>query len=391
MLKILAIPGTDERLSLITSAYAGSEPYNGWLEDERGNVWARLDAFRFRFVKFEEVTDAERAIVEKNGPTNVVVPHSVYESAMGDRFEWSGRTIELEDYLKGFDSDSVNASVSFSSSARKIEIIFNAHGWSGVARVEVNNHHVADIDLFNQENSISYRYIIENKSQVNFNISVYPQGKNPKSQGRQILIDGFIEYFENMVVPTYSKMNARNRGGHFRNQFFDICNSLDDSAIILDIGGGRRQLADHRYLNIEYSNFDEPDIFGDATCLPFKTGSIDFIYTAAVLEHVRDPLTMGREIHRVLKPGCKVLANSAFMQPVHSEGQHFFNLTPYGIDLTFEMFNERKVWWETGFFSTMEWFVNVAHLRAHVEGSKVDHFLSLAEEFSKHITDERGM
>ena len=137
---------------------------------------------------------------------------------------------------------------------------------------------------------------------------------------------------------------------------------------------------------MDYSQFDVPDILGDATSLPFKSNSIDFIYTAAVLEHVRDPLTMGREIHRVLKPGGIVLAAAAFMQPVHSEGQHFFNLTPYGIELTFEMFENRKVWWETAFPYTIRWFTEVAQLRAHVSSEKVDRFIELADEFSPLIS-----
>ena len=391
MLKILSVPGTDERLSLVTSAYAGSEPYNGWLEDAQGKVWARLDAFRFRFVKFNEVTDDERQRIASEGPAEVLVPEGAYVSSLSDRFKWLEATLQTDGYLKGFNGDESEAAAFFSTTARRVELIFNAHGWSGIARIEVDGIPVGDIDLFNQENNVARRFFVENESLEPCTIMITPIGRNPSSQGTQILIDGAVEYTTNMVVPEFSKIDARNRGGNFRSRFFEICDTLGEDAIILDVGGGRRQLADPRYLNLEYSNFDEPDIFGDATALPFMTGTIDFIYTAAVLEHVRDPLGMGKELHRVLKPGSKILANAAFMQPVHSEGQHFFNVTPYGIDLTFEMFNERKVWWETGFFSTIEWFADVTHLKRHADSTKVDQFLALAEEFSAMIPEDRGM
>ena len=39
-------------------------------------------------------------------------------------------------------------------------------------------------------------------------------------------------------------------------------------------------------------------MYGDATKLPFRNESVDFVYTAAVLEHVRNPLIVGSEISR---------------------------------------------------------------------------------------------
>jgi hypothetical protein len=76
---------------------------------------------------------------------------------------------------------------------------------------------------------------------------------------------------------------------------------------------------------------------------------------------------------------------------VHSEGQHFFNATPYGIDLIFEHFSDRAVWWETGFKYTMEWFIKVSQVTGIVEQDKIDKFLSLAAEIEPHISDARGM
>lgn len=390
-LKLLAVPGTDEALSLVVSGYADDEPYNGWVEDAEGRVWGRLDAFRFRFVKFDPVAGAERQQLIDEGPNDIRVPASAYTSALDERCKWVGNTIEVEGYLKGFDGAGSGEAMAFGSDASSIELLLHAHGWSGIARIEVNGIDQQNIDLFNRENAIVKRIKFSNPDRLKLEIRVVPNGRASESQGSQILVDGLIEYFDEFVVPKYNKTSERNRGGAFRHRFFEIADRLAADAVILDVGGGRRQLDDERYINLEYSSFEEPDIFGDATMLPFRNSCIDFVYTAAVLEHVRDPLKMGREIHRVMKPGCTVLANSAFMQPVHSEGQHFFNLTPYGIDLTFELFKDRNVWWETDFASTIRWFVDVAQIRKTTTGEKVDNFIALADEFSSKIPDERGM
>lgn len=85
-----------------------------------------------------------------------------------------------------------------------------------------------------------------------------------------------------------------------------------------------------------------------------------------------------------------MLANSAFMQPIHSEGQHFFNLTPYGIDLVFEQFVDRKVWSGVAFAFSMNWMVDVLNVRGRVEEEKLKSFVEIAAEIERHIPGDRG-
>jgi SAM-dependent methyltransferase len=392
LIKILAVPGTNEPLQLVVSDLAGDEPYNGWLGDDTGRIWARLDAFRFAFVKFPPITEYERLRVATGQIGQVRVPETRFVGPFDPRIEWLGERFSIRDYLQGFHGHDENARFSFRSTAPKIDLALHAHGWSGITLVSVNGQPVTEINLFNRENAIVRTVTIENPERHECVILVSPTGRaHPEAQGRQLILEGIIEYSDTIITPVYSKPTPRNRGGDFRPRFFEIIRDIAPNGIILDLGGGKRQIEDSRYLNLEYSKFEEPDLFGDGTNLPFRNETIDFVYTAAVLEHVRDPLRVGEEVYRVLKKGGRVLANAAFMQPIHSEGQHFFNVTPYGIDLIFERFANRSVWWEVGFLYTINWLIEVAGVIGIVEQAKLDQFVALADEIEQFISYPRGM
>jgi SAM-dependent methyltransferase len=131
---------------------------------------------------------------------------------------------------------------------------------------------------------------------------------------------------------------------------------LPDEAVVLDVGGGDRCHADPRVLNFEYLRFDLPDCFGDGLQLPFATGSVDFILSQAVLEHVPDPKRAVAEMRRVLRPGGRIYAEFAFMQPLHAVPFHFFNITPHGARLLFEDWQIDAEGTFGGLHTTMEWF-----------------------------------
>lgn len=61
----------------------------------------------------------------------------------------------------------------------------------------------------------------------------------------------------------------------------------------------------------------------DGHAIPLADGCIDGVVVQAVLEHVLDPATVAREIHRVLRAGGIVYADTPFMQQVH-EGPYDF-------------------------------------------------------------------
>jgi SAM-dependent methyltransferase len=78
----------------------------------------------------------------------------------------------------------------------------------------------------------------------------------------------------------------------------------------------------------------------DAHDLPFTDASFDGVIIQAVLEHVCSPPDCVAEIHRVLKPGGLVYAETPFMQQVHGGAYDFTRFTDLGHRRLFRRFAE---------------------------------------------------
>lgn len=66
----------------------------------------------------------------------------------------------------------------------------------------------------------------------------------------------------------------------------------------------------------------------DGIHIPLESNSFDLIYCRQTLEHVRYPMALLREVHRVLKPGGYLVGSTSNLEPYHSYS--FWNYTPYG-------------------------------------------------------------
>ena len=78
----------------------------------------------------------------------------------------------------------------------------------------------------------------------------------------------------------------------------------------------------------------------DGHKLPFADSSFDGVVIQAVLEHVLDPPSVVAEIHRVLKPGGMLYAETPFMQQVHEGAYDFTRFTFNGHRWLFRRFTE---------------------------------------------------
>jgi hypothetical protein len=119
---------------------------------------------------------------------------------------------------------------------------------------------------------------------------------------------------------------------------------LDEFAgrMILDFGAGNTPVEYLRpnvvYLDVQ--QFQHTDVVATLPKLPFKDGQFDLVVSQAVFEHVPDPHATARELHRVLKPGGVIYIETAFMQPLHGDPSHYFNMTRHGLRKVMAGFEE---------------------------------------------------
>jgi SAM-dependent methyltransferase len=131
-------------------------------------------------------------------------------------------------------------------------------------------------------------------------------------------------------------------------KFIQLLKERSERPIVLVIGGGTIGLgADELYSDssIELVGTDvyaSPNtaLVADAHKLPFEDGVFDGVWVQAVLEHVLEPATIVDEIHRVLRRGGLVYAETPFMQQVHERAYDFSRFTQSGHRWLFKRFSE---------------------------------------------------
>ena len=127
---------------------------------------------------------------------------------------------------------------------------------------------------------------------------------------------------------------ALTSGYHYPPWILELIQHHSDG-LILDCGAGNRPEYLDNVVNLEIAPYPSTDVLADAEQLPFRDNSFDAIVTLAVLEHIRRPWLVARELVRVLKPGGTLIADVQLLQPVHAYPSHFFNMTSEGLQSLF--------------------------------------------------------
>lgn len=128
----------------------------------------------------------------------------------------------------------------------------------------------------------------------------------------------------------------------------DFLGKTGAGSSILIVGGGTRGegtaslWASTEIVRVSFDVYASPNIqfVADAHAIPIRDGSVDGVWIQAILEHVVDPVKVVAEIHRVLKPGGLVYAETPFMQQVHEGAFDFFRFTHSAHRLLFRRFEE---------------------------------------------------
>ncbi len=142
---------------------------------------------------------------------------------------------------------------------------------------------------------------------------------------------------------------------HFYGNFRDAVISISETSLVLDLGTPHRfrkelepfatNLNAH-YLAVGYrasAHFGSRnvDLDGDIQRLPIADSSVDGIICIEVIEHVQRPQAAIDEMHRILRPGGKVLLTTPFLSQYHGkpgEYDDFYRFTDDGLRWLFRDF-----------------------------------------------------
>jgi SAM-dependent methyltransferase len=124
---------------------------------------------------------------------------------------------------------------------------------------------------------------------------------------------------------------------------------------VLDIGAGGsgydRFFPNRVAIDIDPSR--KPDIVADAHQLPFEEGEFEMVLCTEVLEHLKQPQVAINEMHRVLKPGGKLILTTRFIYPLHDVPHDYWRFTKYGLKELFQEWDIVELEAETSTFSTI--------------------------------------
>lgn len=118
--------------------------------------------------------------------------------------------------------------------------------------------------------------------------------------------------------------------------------------LVLMVGGGTQGIgtdalyesADVDVLAFDVYASERTHLVADAHAIPLQDGSVDGVWIQYVLEHVLDPWRVVSEIHRVLRDGGLVYAETPFLQHVHAGAYDFTRFTHSGHRWLFRRFDE---------------------------------------------------
>ena len=100
----------------------------------------------------------------------------------------------------------------------------------------------------------------------------------------------------------------------------------------------------------------------DLTAIPVEDERFDLVLLTQVLEHLPDPLTALRELHRVLKPGHRIWLTQPLYYQEHEQPYDFYRYTQFGLRhlLGSAGFRIEELSWLEGYVGTLAYQFDLA-------------------------------
>ncbi len=121
-----------------------------------------------------------------------------------------------------------------------------------------------------------------------------------------------------------------------------ILQSLLDNQVVLDVGCGNMGLDDPCIIRLDVTMHPYVDIVADVHALPFLPQSIDYIFSLAVVEHLRQPFLAAQSMYEALKDGGYIYHECNFVFAYHGYPHHYFNASLQGMEQVFSQFTHLR-------------------------------------------------
>jgi SAM-dependent methyltransferase len=134
---------------------------------------------------------------------------------------------------------------------------------------------------------------------------------------------------------------------------YQAAQQIPPGALLLDAGAGECQykpwLTHTHYIGVDLAigdtqwDYGNLDAASDLCHLPFGRDVFDVALCTQVLEHVTEPLQVLTEIHRVLKPGGRLLLTAPQSSHQHQKPHDYYRYTSFGLRYLIEQAGMRVV------------------------------------------------
>jgi SAM-dependent methyltransferase len=142
---------------------------------------------------------------------------------------------------------------------------------------------------------------------------------------------------------------------------------------VLDIGSGGSSYARFfpNRVTVDIDPARKPDIVADAHHLPFNEEEFEVVLSTEMLEHVKDPFQVEREMRRVTAPGGVLILSTRFVFPIHDAPHDYWRFTKYGLQELFHEWELIELVSETGNFSTVGALLQRICFQSELKGGKL--------------------